>query len=1241
MLNLLLPVVISLPLASAQGWDDFSNNLATDLAPFLSLFGEQVTKQYLSESTTYLDYFIFAMAPMGILTALVSAIRVCGSPALRAFIGRAQEGSGHAEAELCSSTSRDVCELYHNGGITRVFGRPKILEVVYDPALKNYGAGIYTFHDYVEKSENWHCKKRREPDHDVLAPQEAFSPNLSLNIGIKKRHPAVFWIVATAGLVLQCGVLVFASIATYYLRWGTNDSPTEPYACPLVIIGTLLVSGGMFICAFLVGESTDEEVWYKKPEAEDAPDGEVRSKTEKDESSIFWLQPGGQTIGDQTFDAFACADTSELMGGVSQYTISRKRDVPESNKYVVWLAVGITVSGFVLQFTGLRAVHAAVAVAQLGTVMIMSLARAFLRMQRLDPKANALAGYPNQQTIHGHELDWLALRIGQELAGSRPNTPILTDNVALQSTSPAMHLAWTFNSAQYRGTGITWNRHTEGNPGFEIMRLRTRLADLTTSGWGLQKASELFDDEMVNGRHAARQLGSAMWSAITMVYNKSAKVHEAWRQIDELNWTFQCQVSGPARDVARTHMASIQTTSIQLESVLGLWTWALNPDPVMLGKRYHIIPAHKRTEQRQFPWVKAVNDFRLWHTLGSSRFVHDYLAQCDNLEQANPNTVWKVEDDNSLSGGDLFPVRPDDYNATSPWNYRRLWGWYGTKYPGVGPQTLRLAAIELEGSLLSSSVHEVFGTFVSSILKVVQDIGTVDIALKETEGFYLKNHLVTSLAETFTDNQLGSENDAFLCILTALLPRMKGSPPKCAVDAAIKNVARHKRRGQLEEAESVLKWALEKSCWSEKLIDKPVAALAELYRHALREPETRQFGLDGIEWLHGEAGSLYGSTKDMIIAYTEVAHRYIPRPRIHDRGKLLAAIEAKDLVTALVELTHLELVRGEAEQTIEALLQAAGHGWPDIVSGLLELSPDLERQHADKWHRTSLPNAIQSKSAATVNVLLQCGVVPDAMDIALASRTENIHVLETLLGVTNTCIDYNPLLLAVHANCVAIAERLLDEGADINARDSTESTPLHIAAAAGYVKMVKMLLHKGAEVDLVNMDHSTPLHCAGLKSQMAEWAYNVSKKGKDIYQNAQEKAPPDDDAPTAPGTSGEEKSAAIARILIDHGARTDSINRYGHTPLQSAADNSNEPLAEILLDKGADVNMVTEPDGTALHVAVNRNYSGMVRLLLDQGADLQVVDSRGDTPLSLASKGHDYICDMIKDKEAELQSSAH
>ncbi|KAJ4183328.1 hypothetical protein NW755_009819 [Fusarium falciforme] len=55
---------------------DFSNNLFSDLAPLLTLFGEQVTKQFLSMSMGWADNVLLAMGPLGIITTIVSAIRV-------------------------------------------------------------------------------------------------------------------------------------------------------------------------------------------------------------------------------------------------------------------------------------------------------------------------------------------------------------------------------------------------------------------------------------------------------------------------------------------------------------------------------------------------------------------------------------------------------------------------------------------------------------------------------------------------------------------------------------------------------------------------------------------------------------------------------------------------------------------------------------------------------------------------------------------------------------------------------------------------------------------------------------------------------------------------------------------------------------------------------------------------------------------------------------------------------------
>jgi hypothetical protein len=76
------------PTGQGFGGDEFSNNLFSDLAPLLTLFGEQVTKQFLSMSMGWLDDVLLAMGPLGIMTVIVSAIRVGGVKFLKAFVGR-------------------------------------------------------------------------------------------------------------------------------------------------------------------------------------------------------------------------------------------------------------------------------------------------------------------------------------------------------------------------------------------------------------------------------------------------------------------------------------------------------------------------------------------------------------------------------------------------------------------------------------------------------------------------------------------------------------------------------------------------------------------------------------------------------------------------------------------------------------------------------------------------------------------------------------------------------------------------------------------------------------------------------------------------------------------------------------------------------------------------------------------------------------------------------------------------
>ena len=68
--------------------DAFTASLVSNLAPLLTLFGEQISRQFLAQANSLADSIIFATVPIGILSAVVSAIRLGGSKLLRTIVGR-------------------------------------------------------------------------------------------------------------------------------------------------------------------------------------------------------------------------------------------------------------------------------------------------------------------------------------------------------------------------------------------------------------------------------------------------------------------------------------------------------------------------------------------------------------------------------------------------------------------------------------------------------------------------------------------------------------------------------------------------------------------------------------------------------------------------------------------------------------------------------------------------------------------------------------------------------------------------------------------------------------------------------------------------------------------------------------------------------------------------------------------------------------------------------------------------
>ena len=59
---------------------------------------------------------------------------------------------------------------------------------------------------------------------------------------------------------------------------------------------------------------------------------------------------------------------------------------------------------------------------------------------------------------------------------------------------------------------------------------------------------------------------------------------------------------------------------------------------------------------------------------------------------------------------------------------------------------------------------------------------------------------------------------------------------------------------------------------------------------------------------------------------------------------------------------------------------------------------------------------------------------------------------------------------------VGIVKILVDNGADVNARDKYEHTPLHYASKKASADVIKVLVDAGADISARDDEEKTPLH---------------------------------------------------------------------------------------------------------------------------------------------------------------------
>ncbi|KAL6352507.1 hypothetical protein LRP88_14274 [Fusarium phalaenopsidis] len=442
MTNVFIILTMLVGFAHGDDLEDFVNNLSTDLAPLLALFGERITMQFIAQAVGFAD-------------------------CLKAVVGRARENTAVPELELMSSASEEVCELFNGKHIVRCLGSGSIGQYIclFRKGLHGSGAGIENLRvkfktldralrdgfltetegpDLVdeifvarrrklewirERFRRTFCpnsskddvspelgnvsSRRRVPQEPDTQPTlivihdiEPEAPNIALNLQDTYKQTRI-GMAAFLGALVQIAVVgIFVYVDKHPKFQLKNGKPIPGYALRAAIVDTVCVAFGVFVCAHVAEKSTIE-AFYR---ADD-----------KFEMGVYWVQHR-QTVNDQVFEPFILSP-SKTCSILSRSRRNRASSAVLSFKTVVGVLLGL--SGTIIQFVGLRGMNSVASLAQLTAICVMTVIRCIAR-------PGFTSSFTTAKPRAGFELDWLAKRL-MVMAGITTGDPVIAPWVIAMS----------------------------------------------------------------------------------------------------------------------------------------------------------------------------------------------------------------------------------------------------------------------------------------------------------------------------------------------------------------------------------------------------------------------------------------------------------------------------------------------------------------------------------------------------------------------------------------------------------------------------------------------------------------------------------------------------------------------------------------------------------------------------------------------------------------------------------------
>jgi len=202
---------------------------------------------------------------------------------------------------------------------------------------------------------------------------------------------------------------------------------------------------------------------------------------------------------------------------------------------------------------------------------------------------------------------------------------------------------------------------------------------------------------------------------------------------------------------------------------------------------------------------------------------------------------------------------------------------------------------------------------------------------------------------------------------------------------------------------------------------------------------------------------------------------------------------------------------------------------------------------------------------------------------------------------------------------IAVAKRLLNEGADINALDGHgRTTALGVAADGGSLPLVELFVSKGADVN-----KGCPLYYAAQNGHL-QVARVLLHAGAEPNRFRVGQTP----SPLLAAARG--GHVDMVKLLVTSGSEL-GMKDGDNSPLIAAANNGHPNVVEYLAARGSSVNTASSEGWTALHVAANNGSLDLVRVLMKHGANPDYRNRAGKTPRQIAEeKGHKALVQIME-----------